>query len=191
MADMTGHNSNELTPAEAKALYMHHFRSILAQQENVDREIKERKRLRGLAKADGLVLADIDFGIRCATIDDPNIIVQEQLRHIEIAEFFAMPIGAQPGFDFAREPGIDRAAREGQAAGFAMKDRQSPYATDSAQGQAWLTNYDKGKAEGLAAYQRAMEKRAAGKAASDEPEGTEPPYDNDDEQEEKQDTAAE
>jgi hypothetical protein len=159
-----GDNSKELTPAEDKALYMHHFRAVLAQTEICNRENEERKRLRKLAKADGIVLSDIDFGLRCATIDDPQIIADQLVRHSEIAQFFALPVGTQVELNLDREPAVDRAKREGTAAGFAAKDRASPYGIDSKQGQAWLGAYDAAQKKAADDLAAAMLKKQAARA---------------------------
>jgi hypothetical protein len=162
-----GDNSKELTPAESKALYMHHFRAVLAQTEICNRENDERKRLRKLAKADGIVLADLDFGLRCATIEDPQIIADELVRQSEIAQFFALPVGSQVELNLDREPAVDRAKREGTAAGFAAKDRASPYGVDSKQGQAWLAAYDAAQKQAADDLAAAMLKRQATRGADD------------------------
>ena len=73
MTETTGHNS-QLTDAEKKALVFHHFGAIQAQKEAVEVEKAEYKRLRKLAKADGIALADIDFMLKCAEVDDESII---------------------------------------------------------------------------------------------------------------------
>lgn len=157
--DMTGHNSNELTPAERKALLMHHMRTISAQVAICDRENEERKRLRKLAKADGIQLADIDYGLRVLTIEDPQIIIDEQKRHHELAEWFGVPVFTQAEFDFEREPAIDRARREGRAAGAMGKDRDPPYGASSAQANAWLDGWHEEQNRMLADMTSAMEKR--------------------------------
>lgn len=146
-----GHNSGDLSPAEHKALYMHHFREIEAQTAVVARENEERKRLRKLAKADGIPLSDIDFGLRCATIEDQQIIADQMIRESQIAQFFSLPVGVQSSMDFEAEPINDRARREGENAGYQGRDRVAPYDETSRPGQAWLKAYDKGKAayEGL------------------------------------------
>ena len=136
----TGHNSGELTPAEAKALKYHHFHAISAQKAKVEAEQTEYKRLRKLAKADTIVLSDIDFMMKCAEIDDPSILTDRARREVEIMQWFALPVQFQPdlfGQD-NREPAVDRASREGEAAGFAAKAAEPPYDVASAQGQAWL-----------------------------------------------------
>ncbi|NEI52678.1 hypothetical protein GR217_34230 [Rhizobium leguminosarum] len=164
-----GDNSNDLTPAERKALFMHHFQAIMAQTAVCHRENEERKRLRKLAKTDGIILADVDFGLRCATIEDPQVIVEEQQRRHEIGRFFALPMGAQGDFEFDREPLVDRAARLGEAAGYAAKDRDScPYDDPNSEpGRAWLAAWDGAQAQMLADLATAMEKANAKRAKAD------------------------
>lgn len=160
-----GDNSKELTPAEQRALYMHHFNQILVQTEKCKAENAIRLKLRKEAKANGIVLADIDFGLRCAQIEDPNIIVDEQKRRAEIGRYFALPIGAQTEFDFDREPAVDRARREGERAGYEAADFDTnPYDEDSAQGRAWADAWKDAQAEMAAALQSAMEKKQADRA---------------------------
>lgn len=160
-----GDNSKDLTPAEQKALYMHHFGAILKQTEKCKAENALRLKLRKQAKADGIVLADIDFGLRCAQIEDPSVIVNEQKRRAEIGRYFALPIGAQSEFDFDREPAVDRARREGERAGYeAVNADTNPYDENSAQGRAWAEGWKEAQAEMAANLQSAMEKKQADRA---------------------------
>lgn len=175
--DMTGHNSNELTPKERKALLMHHMRAISAQVAICDRENEERKRLRKLAKADGIPLTDIDYGLRVLEIDDPDIITNELERHRELADWFGVPLYTQATMDFDREPAVDRARREGRAAGAMGKDNDPPYGEGTAQASAWREGWQEEQADMLASLGAAMEKRNAAKRMeaeglnSSEPEG--------------------
>lgn len=157
MAAMTnGHNSGELTPGQAKALFMYHYDKIAGKTAIANAANEERKRVRKEAKAHGIVLADIDYGLRVAAIEDTSIIVQELIRHQEIATFFGLPVGTQVDMDFEREPLIDRLKREGYAAGYANKDRTPPVEIDSRQGQAWVKQYDVGRAAALTDLADAM-----------------------------------
>jgi ribosome modulation factor len=159
--DNTGHNSGELTPAEAKALKYHHFHAISAQKEKVETEQAEYKRLRKLAKADTIVLSDIDFMMKCAEIDDPSILTDRAKREVEIMQWFALPVQFQPdlfGQD-NREPAVDRAGREGEAAGFAAKAAEPPYDVSSEQGQAWMAGWHKAQEQARADLLSAMTKR--------------------------------
>ncbi|MDX0254278.1 hypothetical protein GOC32_04660 [Sinorhizobium meliloti] len=160
-----GDNSKDLTPAEQKALFMHHFGEILKQTDICKAENAKRLALRKQAKADGIVLADIDFGLRCAQIEDPQIIINEQQRRAQIGQYFALPIGAQTEFDFDREPAVDRARREGERAAYeAASPNTNPYDENSAQGRAWAKGWKEAQAEMAANLQSAMEKKQADRA---------------------------
>lgn len=180
-----GDNSNALTPGEAKALYMHHFQAIQKQTEIVRAENAERKRLRKLAKADGVILADIDFGLRVVTLEDPMIVVEEQRRRAEIGRYFALPIGAQTELDFGREPLVERAAREGERAGYEGKNADTcPYDAASDAGRVWLDHWKQAQAQMLADWKSGMEKKQAERASAANPAAADngendPPEDDD------------
>ncbi|MDW9804229.1 hypothetical protein GOA91_15080 [Sinorhizobium meliloti] len=160
-----GDNSKDLTPAEQKALFMHHLGEILKQTDICKAENAKRLALRKQAKANGIVLADIDFGLRCAQIEDPQIIINEQQRRAQIGQYFALPIGAQTEFDFDREPAVDRARREGERAGYeAASPNTNPYDENSTQGRAWAKGWKEAQAEMAANLQSAMEKKQADRA---------------------------
>lgn len=167
---MTGHNSGELSPAEHRAVFMFHFNAVLAQTEICIRENDERKRLRKLAKAAGIPSADLDYALRIATIEDQQIIRDEHIRHAQIAAFFALPLGTQTDLDFDAEPIEDRAAREGEAAGYRDAERTSPFGDNSKASKAWLKAYDKARAAAEADRATAEEKirqRTASATADD------------------------
>ena len=75
--------------------FMDHYKKIAAQNEKVKTEQKEYRRLRKEAKADGIMLRDMDFAMRCAEIDDGSIIVEDMQRQIVIASWFGLPINTQ------------------------------------------------------------------------------------------------
>lgn len=156
-----GHNATtELTASERKSLFMHHFRKIQAQQSKMKIEADELKRLRKLAKADTIPLAEIDYALRCAEVDDPNIIPNEIARHIEIAAYFALPVGTQVEMDFAREPANDKAKREGTAAYYAGLPREpSQYGADSRPGQAFMKAWDAAEAQEQTDLASALQKQ--------------------------------
>jgi ribosome modulation factor len=180
-----GDNSkHELTLAERKAIYFDHFNKIMRQTAICKAENEVRKTLRKEAKAAGIILSDIDFGMRCATIEDPQVVVDEQARRAEIGRFFALPIGSQVDFEFDREPAVDRAARQGEAAGYAGKDRDAAgYDLNSDQGRAWLAAWDDAQANMLADLAAGMEKanakKAADAAAKDDDGSNDPDEDGD------------
>lgn len=161
-----GHNSGDLTPGEWKALKMHHFRAIQAQKERVEEQQAEYKRLRKLAKADQIVLSDIDFMMKCAEVESAEIIPDRLRREMEIASWFALPVAYQAdlfGGD-SREPGEDRAEREGEAAGFAGKSDEPPYEPNSPMGRKWSKGWRRAQDQMLADLEAAMTKRNAVKA---------------------------
>lgn len=157
-----GHNGASQSPAEIKAAMMEHFRKINAQKARVDAEREIYKTLRKDAKADNIVLADIDFMMKCSDIDDPGIIPAELKRRTEIASWFALPVLFQPDMfgDFSREPSEDRARREGRAAG-ASGVGSNPYDEDSAPGRAWAEEWASEQKIQRDALQSAMEKKNA------------------------------
>lgn len=174
----TGHNSNELTAAERKALMMHHMRAISAQQAVCDRENEERKRLRKLAKTDGIALSDIDYGLRILAIEDPEVITDELRRRHELAEWFGLPVHSQAEFDFEREPAVDRAFREGAVAGSLGKDMNPPYGSPSALYDAWKDGWRQAQDSMLADFKTASEKLQAKKAITPvEDTGEDAPFD--------------
>jgi len=159
-----GHNNatTELTAAERKTLFMHHYRKITAQAAKVKIEADYLKELRKLAKADTIVLSDIDFAVRCAKVDNSEIIPEEIKRHIEIAQFFALPVGQQTEMDFDREPANDKAKREGTAAFFAGSPREpTQYAPDSRSGQAYMKAWDAAEATEQSDLASAFQKKNA------------------------------
>jgi len=164
MADAaTGHNSKELTPDERKALFLDHMRKISAQQSICDRENEEKKRLRKVAKADGILLADIDYGLRILKVEDPAVIIDELKRRSEIAFWFALPIGTQSDlFDsFEREPAVDRAFREGMIAGSLGKDCDPPYGSPSAVHDSWKDGWRQSQDKMANDLKTAMDKKNA------------------------------
>lgn len=168
-----GHNS-ELTPDERKALFFDHYRPIAAQLEKVREAQAEYKRLRKLAKADKIALWEIDYALRCAEVEDENIIPDRIKREAEIAAWFALPVEYQPDMfgDFGREPGEDRARREGRKAG-ATGHGSNPYDENSVMGRAWADEWSKEQKKNQAAMLSSMEKRNAA-AAADNDDGADP-----------------
>lgn len=160
MNDM-GHNS-ELTPDERKALFFDHYRPIAAQLEKVRVEQAEYKRLRKLAKADKIGLWEIDYALKCAEVEDENIIPDRIKREAEIAAWFALPVEYQPDMfgSFDREPGEDRARREGRKAG-TTGNGSNPYDEHSPMGRAWAEEWTAEQKKAQSALQTAMEKRNA------------------------------
>lgn len=161
-----GHNSGELTAAESRALMFHHFNLIEAQKLKVKAEQDALKKLRKTAKADGLVMADLDFMARCADLEDPNIAPDELRRRAEIASWFALPVNFQPDMFTDRMPLEDRAYEEGVAAGLQGKNPEAPYDAASTAGQRWLQGWHEGQRQMRDDLEAAMSKRNAEKPAN-------------------------
>lgn len=168
---LQGHNSGELTPGEWKALKFDHFHKIAAQRVKLKAEQDEYKRLRKLAKADQIVLSDIDFMLKCSDIEDPEIVTERIKREAEIASWFALPIEFQSDMfgDHSREPAEDLARRQGRAAGAAGVG-SNPYDENTVQGRAWAEEWAAEQEAARDNLQSAMEKRNAAKA-EDEADG--------------------
>lgn len=165
-----GHNS-ELTPEERKALFFDHYRPIAAQLEIVRAAQAEYKKLRKLAKADKIALWEIDYALKCAEVEDETILPDRIRREAEIAAWFALPVDFQPDMfgSFDREPGEDRARREGRAAGASGKG-SNPYDENSPQGRAWAEEWRKEQKKNAEALVSVMEKRNAAAAHEADPE---------------------
>lgn len=156
-----GHNSSELTPDERRALHFHHFRAVMAQKEVLDAAREEYKRLRKLAKTDGITLSRLDFMMKCAEIEDGDILTDKVREEAEILEWFSLAKQGELFEDLSAEPAEDRAARDGDAAGWEGKDPSSPYGPGSAQDKAWMQAWHKAQTRRRDALQSAMEKQNA------------------------------
>lgn len=168
-----GHNS-ELTPSEWRALHFHHFRQIEDQKAKVKEAQDALKKLRKTAKADGCVMADLDYMARCAELEDPSIVPEEIRRRAEIASWFALPVNYQPDMFADRTPLDDRAFEEGKAAGLAGKNPEGPYDAASSAGQRWLEGWHEGQRIMREDLQSAMEKRNSAKSGDELITGDDP-----------------
>jgi hypothetical protein len=149
-------DNSKLTPAEQRALYFHHFSKISGQRAIVKAAQAIEKTLRKQAKADGLKLAHIDYGMYVNNIDDETIIVEDLVRRNEIARWMGVPVGTQSAFNFKKDSAT---TREGYAAGLRAAERKSPYPPSSFEDNDWLSAFDEAQKEQLEAFGAAMEKR--------------------------------
>ena len=108
--------TNQPTAEERRALFFHHFRKIDDATRKMKEADAERKRLRKLAKADGIAIGDLDYALKIAAMEDTDAVVDELKRRTEIARWLALPVEFQAdlfGVDSAAE---DRAYDEGRVA---------------------------------------------------------------------------
>ncbi len=168
MLAKTGHNSDNLTDSERKALHWNWMEKCRAADVKVHAARDERKRLRKAARADGMVLADIDFSIRCYDAEDQDLVTDELRRRAEIAAWHGLPVDYQAGFDFEGESPVQRAFREGEAMGISGKP--TPPAGAGEIEQAMLEGWHKGNKARFETLQSALRKREAARADEDEEE---------------------
>jgi ribosome modulation factor/uncharacterized protein (UPF0335 family) len=155
-----GHNSGELSASERAALRMHHIRALLKVEEDMKPLRDLRKKIRGEAKGDGFKLAEIDAGIRLATMEDQSIFVAEIKELIDIARHFnALPPGENGDLFPDPRPLDEKRYDEGKQAGLEGKNPESPYGPDSPDGQQWLKGWHEGQRIMRDDLQAAMEKR--------------------------------
>jgi hypothetical protein len=124
-----------------KAIMFAHFNRLQAHQRIVDEAMAERKRLRKLAKADGLNLKELDFMVRCAEAEDDDAVVEELKRRAEIAAWFALPIGYTPDMFADRRPLDEQQEAMGMADGLIGKT------LDTARGEHYVRGWQAGQAE--------------------------------------------
>lgn len=172
-----GHNS-DLTPAERKALLMGHYKQIASAKEALEEARAAYQKTRKDAKADSVVLADIDFMFRCAEVEDEKSIVSELVSRTEIADWFGLPVAFQADMfgSFDREPAVDKAARQGAKAGATGKGG-NPYDESSPQGRAWAEAWSSEQKKLQEAFIAAQEKLTAQRADVVKPKRGRPPKD--------------
>ncbi|MEX3008338.1 hypothetical protein [Hoeflea sp. TYP-13] len=167
-----GHNS-ELTEGERKALFFHHFKRVQAQVDICKKANEEKKRLRKVAKADGIILSDIDFAIRAIDLEDQSIIPDRLKREMEIANWLNMPVQFQPDLFADRAPAMERIKADGVTAGLESKNGESPHEKGTDEDKAWLEGWEEGQQVLRDNLKSAMEKKNAAKA-EEEAGDTEP-----------------
>ena len=151
--------NSELTDGERKALAFHHLRATMAKKAVLDAAREGYKTARKQAKADGMVLADLDFMIRCSEIEDEGIVTDEIKRKTEIASWFNLPVLFQPDLFADRMDAQERITGEGEIAGLAGKNGESPYEKASQEDGWWLAGWRKGQDAMLKDFASAMEKK--------------------------------
>lgn len=157
-----GHNT-ALTEAEERSLHMDHVAKIKAARQKVKDAQEGLKGAFKTATLDGCVKKDLERLEELSSVRDPMRIQAETKRDLQLQQWCAMPTFYQPDMFEDREPLVERAKKEGYAAGMLAKDRESgnPYAIDSEAGQTWVKAYDAAQKDQRENLKNAMEKKQA------------------------------
>lgn len=158
-----GHNSAVITMSEEdeKVLYFGHLRKRMAIQAQIDKLNDEKKSAGQLAKADGIVLGDLDYGMKSLKAEDDSKVINRHAAHGKILYWLGLTSGYQSDLFKDRAPAIERITADGERAGFAGSDRNSGHPAGSDEDQAWLTGYDSGQKVMQDRLQEVMEKAQA------------------------------
>lgn len=157
MTGEIGHNSDS---AKEKGIFFNHLNTIVAAKERLDEVASDYKKLRKVAKADGIKLEDMDFAMKALSMDDDSIIADNLRRQMNIARWLDMPIGHQTNFaDVDRRDGEEKAFNEGEVAGLRNLDSSDHDYKDNLE-QQWLKGWHKGR-ERLQAVSKAEEEEGA------------------------------
>lgn len=170
-APEAGHNSLELTEAERKALLLDGLARLEDLIEVKDEAVSNVRTARKKLVAHGFKPKVIDFALRLRKADDEDIIEQRRAE-IEVARFLNHPVGTQPELPLNMEdrtPDVDKAKALGEIAGAEGQTRQPPYATGTAQEQAWLAGWSDGQATLASAFKK-LEAKAAATPETDDDE---------------------
>lgn len=154
----SGHNSRELTENERKSLFFHHLRKRMAHNTDLA-EVNASKKADGKkAQADGVVLGDLDYALKAINAEEKATVTDRYLAHGEVLTWLNLVPGFQTDLLRDRAPALERIEGEGELAGLAGKNAESPYDNGSDEDKAWLRGWDKGQAIMRDNLQSAMEK---------------------------------
>lgn len=152
---------------ERKALHFHHVRKIMGIEDQIAALKADLKSASKTAQADGIEKGDIDFSIKIISAEDKTKISDRYVRHGEILEWHGLIPSFQPDMFRDRMPMIERREKQGELAGLANKPRESGFAKNSEDDQAWLRGFDRSQAMYnqtiVSALEQAEQKRQAGK----------------------------
>lgn len=149
--------------ARARALHMHHLQAIQKAEDIRKAAADEVKRLRKVAKGEGIILADIDFHLRVLKTEDDGIIPDEVKRRIRILEWAGMPIAFQGDLFAERRTAEEKAYQEGRADSAVGRTAKVPerYDPGSKAGQEYLRGHADDQAERREIMRADMEARKA------------------------------
>lgn len=165
-----GHNSGKGIEVEGltQERFAHHVAAITRQKAVVVAERERMNKLRKSAKADGIVLKELDATM---VVADMNRVEQEQYveRTRWYLEMLRVPAGSQMTLKFDKpkdgkggdkkraEQAVEEALGKGYRAGLEEKpDSENPYQANSDEGQAWL----KGRHDGLQSLDEQLREQA-------------------------------
>ncbi len=181
-----GHNSNDLTEDQRKALFFHHLRKRAVHNAKL-KELGDAKKADGkLAQADKVVLGDLDYAIKAIGADDKKTVTDRFVAEGEILGWLGLSSGFQSDMFRDRAPAVERIEKQAELAGYAGLERVSGYAEGSDEDTRWLASYDAAQAKAQADFLIVMEKANAAKAGDELIKGGDdepfPDPDNDDQQ---------
>lgn len=147
--------------------FQHHAAAILRQRAKCDAERAVLNKLRKAAKADGIILKELDAMMVVA-----DLTAREQREYVERSKWYlemlSAPVGSQMTLSFDRTPDnddgspaeqeiLDTAYGQGLRAGLAEKDEfENPHQPNNSIGMKWL----EGHRDGLAKFNRALAEQA-------------------------------
>ena len=107
---------------------------------------KQKKDLRQAAKAEGLVLGELDRALKDADTEQVDLVAREQRYHLYM-DWLGKPIGFQPSLDLAVKPEDEEARwfKRGDQDGRLGKDRTPPEGCPPDRIQAFLKGWEHGQ----------------------------------------------
>ena len=154
-----GHNS-ELTEVERKALFLHHLDPIYRAHLKRKEANEELKRLKKVAKADGIMTMHVNYAIKCRDAEDDNALASGLLGTLEVARWLNVPLGTQ--FEmFDGESDRSEIANDGYSAGWLGTECRAPEELAAKEQDEWLQAWHAGQKERQAAWKQALLKKKA------------------------------
>jgi ribosome modulation factor len=141
-----GNNHNALSEEQHAALVLQACAKIEKLQTAIATATADIRNIRKIAKADGIVPAEINFALFLRKADPDDVVSTARMQD-RVAKYLAHPVGTQFGmFEADRTPIADRAFAEGKVAGLEGKDFKSPHDESTEAGQQWMKGWHGGQA---------------------------------------------
>lgn len=131
---------------KAKTLFFHHMRKRIFHNDALDEIREERKKDGNRAKADGIKLEDLDFGIKAMQMEDQQIPATTFQTQGRILDWLGIIPGFQGDLLRDRMPAMERIEAQGERAGLLNQARESGFAKNGNEDVAWLKGFDAGLA---------------------------------------------